>query len=83
MTTPSVEGIIVELHPVFDTLFRLSRMHEQNKLTIEPPEMQSNTYFEYFVELILFILNFILNKFYKKWTAKLRKIIGKLKKHSC
>lgn len=26
----------VELHPVFDTLFRLSRIHEQNKLTIEP-----------------------------------------------
>lgn len=24
----------VELHPVFDTLFRLSRIHEQNKLTI-------------------------------------------------
>ena len=32
----------VELHPVFDTSFRLSRMHEQNKLTIEPPEIQSN-----------------------------------------
>lgn len=28
----------VELHPVFDTLFRLSRIHEQNKLTIEPPK---------------------------------------------
>ena len=26
----------VELHPVFDTLFRLSRMHEKNKLNIEP-----------------------------------------------
>ena len=26
----------VELHPVFDTLSRLSRIHEQNKLTIEP-----------------------------------------------
>ena len=31
----------VELHPVFDTLFRLSRIHEQNKLTIEPPKTQS------------------------------------------
>lgn len=30
----------VELHPVFDTLFRLSRIHEQNKLTIEQPETQ-------------------------------------------
>lgn len=32
----------IELHPVFDTLFRLSRMPGQNKLTIEPPETQSN-----------------------------------------
>lgn len=31
----------VELPPVFDTLFRLSRIHEQNKLTIEPPKTQS------------------------------------------
>ena len=31
----------VELYPVFDTLFRLSRIHEQNKLTIEPPKTQS------------------------------------------
>ena len=31
----------VELQPVFDTLFRLSRIHEQNKLTIEPPKTQS------------------------------------------
>lgn len=30
------EKLDVELHPVFDTLFKLSRMHEKNKLNIEP-----------------------------------------------
>ena len=28
----------VELHPAFDTLFRLSKEHEQQKSTIEPSE---------------------------------------------
>ena len=31
----------VELHPVFDILFRLAKEYEQNKSTIEPSETQS------------------------------------------
>lgn len=31
----------IELHPAFDTLFRLSKEHENNKTTIEPSETQS------------------------------------------
>lgn len=39
----------VELHPVFDTLFRLSRIHEQNsKLTHSI--MSFNWQFDYFVK---------------------------------
>ncbi len=33
----------VELHPAFDTLFRLSKEHELKKSTIEPPETQSES----------------------------------------
>ena len=36
------EKLDVELHPVFDTLFRLSREYELNKTTIEPSETQQN-----------------------------------------
>ena len=43
----------VELHPVFDTLFRLSKEHELKKSTIEPSESVDFTNKKHFLRSVL------------------------------
>ena len=68
----------VELHPVFDTLFRLSKEHELKKSTIEPSESVDFTNKKHFLRSVLimaeikrFISNGVLLNYQTKSQTKI------------